>query len=518
MVKKITHDLLMGDVRVKSLAELQEHATDDLITYFRDGRLLSFLETRNEPDLIEKIRSIQVQKDHEILECLVNILDIEEPIKTTRNQQQKETNEQDVQEKNTTRHEIFDSLDNIADTDNDITRTQTQQSKETIIRDTPQNNTTPNENHKFTYNIAVVGITGSGKSQFINYLCDSEVAKSGVGKPVTRNGFHAIPYTINQLPVTIFDSWGIEIETYQQWLKELNEELKNRTVDKFADQWFHSIYYCVNGGSSRIQDSDIRIIRRFLDEKYNVNVILTKADSLSDEAIAEFTACIKKEVSDDVAVIPVCSITEVRRGYTITPFGKEDINKQVYLDFWDAIVKRLPGRCEYVLNKKIEDWSESQRTHIRDNLNTSLFGGNKSEIEETIKSKLEDIKQEIGLLAIQEIKTTIKMYNQIFSSMVINFDEFERIQLKETNSGDFFDDNWIENIAKGVFFAVFFIPVAIYLSLFGNSNEMDELMQKINDIEEELIKEIPSLMKKVEAHLEEEKRIKIQQFRELNLE
>nr|WP_252866342.1 GTPase [Wohlfahrtiimonas chitiniclastica] len=58
------------------------------------------------------------------------------------------------------------------------------------------------------YNIAIIGQTGVGKSSLINYLFGDNVAKTGVGKPVTTNGFHEIKHFIKDMPVNIYDSWG----------------------------------------------------------------------------------------------------------------------------------------------------------------------------------------------------------------------------------------------------------------------------------------------------------------------
>lgn len=39
-------------------------------------------------------------------------------------------------------------------------------------------------------NIAIVGKSGIGKSTLLNYLFGKEVAKTGTGEPVTKQGFH----------------------------------------------------------------------------------------------------------------------------------------------------------------------------------------------------------------------------------------------------------------------------------------------------------------------------------------
>ena len=109
------------------------------------------------------------------------------------------------------------------------------------------------------YNIAIIGQTGVGKSSLINYLFGSEVAKSGIGRPVTTNGFHEINHKIKDMSVKIYDSWGLEVGKEEQWLKELNTELKKRGIDKPASDWFHSIFYCIAASGGRIQDADSKL-------------------------------------------------------------------------------------------------------------------------------------------------------------------------------------------------------------------------------------------------------------------
>ena len=128
------------------------------------------------------------------------------------------------------------------------------------------------------YNIAIVGQTGVGKSSLLNYLLDLDPndggAKTGVGAPVTKNGFHQYKHKIKDIPVCVFDSWGLEVGKEDQWTKDLENELKNRGVDKPASKWFHSVFYCIAASGSRVQDADIKIIQKFrLDWNYHSNNI-----------------------------------------------------------------------------------------------------------------------------------------------------------------------------------------------------------------------------------------------------
>src|SRR5205085_8836883 len=46
------------------------------------------------------------------------------------------------------------------------------------------------------YNLVVVGKAGVGKSELINYLFGKEIVKTGIGKPITKIGFHREDFNI----------------------------------------------------------------------------------------------------------------------------------------------------------------------------------------------------------------------------------------------------------------------------------------------------------------------------------
>lgn len=213
------------------------------------------------------------------------------------------------------------------------------------------------------YNVVIVGQTGVGKSSLINYLYGETVVESGVGKPVTKEGFHSIDFKINGLPVRIFDSWGLEVDKADQWMESLNEELKKRGTNQPAENWFHSVFYCISASSHRIQPFDVKIIKKFYSEKYKVSVVFTKSDTVGDEDTEEMKKSLQKECGIEVPVI-YASVGSSRRGMNFDPFGKKEIEEQAYLDFWDSIILRLPERCENLLLDEIGKWEKKQLDYL----------------------------------------------------------------------------------------------------------------------------------------------------------
>ncbi len=278
--------------------------------------------------------------------------------------------------------------------------------------------TKSNENmvNRLHYNAAIVGITGVGKSTLLNYLFGEQVAATGVGRPVTQRGFHSYDFTINDLPVKLFDSWGLEIDMVDEWMKSLDEELSLRGTDRPAEEWFHTILYCISA-AGRVQGRDSKIIKRFLDSKYQVIVILTKAETLTEEEKAEFAQEIRLECAhENIPIIPACSVSKkVSQSLIINPFGKEEIESQIYDNFWDTIITRLPQRCRRVVEDYLDEWENSQIKLIQK--------------QAEAKKSLDDIKKQldeswddtaIERLVQEEIKRTMYVYGQIVETIELN--------------------------------------------------------------------------------------------------
>jgi predicted GTPase len=103
----------------------------------------------------------------------------------------------------------------------------------------------PPQHLRVRYNLVVVGKSGAGKSELINYLFGEQVVESGIGTPVTQLGFHRTDLMISSVLATIWDSAGLEVGDPKKWENVLRKELDSRGPTEDVEKWFHTILYCI---------------------------------------------------------------------------------------------------------------------------------------------------------------------------------------------------------------------------------------------------------------------------------
>ena len=214
-------------------------------------------------------------------------------------------------------------------------------------------------NDELTLNLLILGQTGVGKSSLINALLGKKVAKAGLGKPISTH-IQEYKTELDGKKVNLYDSMGFEVKN-EKCIDDIKNALKERSADKDIKDWFHSVTYCIQAGGLKIQDFDIKMIKQFVDEKYNVIIALTKSDQLGKAKREEFIEIIKKEVKEatkkDIMVITVAGDPEQLDHMTEKPkpYGLEEYKAAILISWREIFINRIPVHIVKKLKEDIEN-------------------------------------------------------------------------------------------------------------------------------------------------------------------
>jgi GTP-binding protein EngB required for normal cell division len=279
------------------------------------------------------------------------------------------------------------------------------------------------------YNVMLIGKIGVGKTSLINYLYGKDVGLTGVGMSITT-GFNPIDITVNNQNIRIYDTEGLSAGSAHEWKKNLVQFLSEHGLETPASNWLHSIFYCFHVGGSRIERFEIDIIKELIKQNYKITIVFSKADQGGEEDIELLESTLESHLNEKLTIVPICSIEGKKRldGTRITRFGKENLEKQLYLDFWKSICTRLPLRCEYIAIQLIEIWEREQEREIRrlvrieDDLNAIVYRL-KSETDNFTKT----LKAKIINLVAEEIELTMKLYDAFSNALGYPVDKLNRL-------------------------------------------------------------------------------------------
>jgi small GTP-binding protein len=200
-------------------------------------------------------------------------------------------------------------------------------------------------------NILIVGRNGVGKSTLINEFFQKRIAETGQGKPVTKE---IKELTREGIPISIFDTPGLEMERYDELLVELKSFLNERKQSKNPNEHIHVVWICILEASRRVEDAEQKLVEMLADLKIPVIVVITQA--ISGESFRPKVEKLLRPVSNVVEVL--AEKQKLNRGIVIPPHG---LNKLLY-----STIEVLPEgqRIAFIAAQKVNNDLKKTKSHL----------------------------------------------------------------------------------------------------------------------------------------------------------
>ena len=166
-------------------------------------------------------------------------------------------------------------------------------------------------------NILVCGKTGVGKSTLINAVFAGNLATTGQGRPVATE---IREIKKEGIPVSIFDTKGIELVSHEDDLRELIDFVRRRKNEEDPHRHIHVTWLCISEDSRRVEEMETRLAQE-LAEHIPVITVITKARSDNG-----FRAVVQRLIPTARNVVRVRALAEtLDDGHRLEPFGLEEL-------------------------------------------------------------------------------------------------------------------------------------------------------------------------------------------------
>lgn len=225
-------------------------------------------------------------------------------------------------------------------------------------------------------NVIVMGKTGIGKSTLVNAIFDQKITTEGIGGSVTRGiqAHHGIT-KLNGYEFCLYDTEGIELKEEQQEkiLKQIKDCIQ-KCIRSNDHGFIHAIWYCINSTGSRIEDTEMEIIKTLISE-FNVKVCVVLTQAFQQKKVIEMCNAIEnlgvlkeKIEANQLQVIPVLAKDyEIDEGKYKNAFGLNELERE-------TIFSRKNGEVNGY-QQKVDEMEKDARKYAKNYIGATILTG-----------------------------------------------------------------------------------------------------------------------------------------------
>jgi predicted GTPase len=169
-------------------------------------------------------------------------------------------------------------------------------------------------------NVLIAGSAGVGKSTLINRVFGKEIAKTGVGRSVTRS---VDLYEAADSPLRVYDTPGFEIRNSAETIAQVRQKIIALRQSLNPDDQIHVAWICILEGSHRVEAVHASFLEMLAEQNAPAIVVVTQA--LGD---AKMLSAVKSLAVPNCGVVQVLAEAKSVGGRQIEPYGLSDLIDQ----------------------------------------------------------------------------------------------------------------------------------------------------------------------------------------------